>query len=293
MPQKPWWTRLPLPARLAVGAVALLLVTGGSVATVSALVKDKPRVAQSPSREAAAGVAGVPALGRAVPAPPAESGTPGDPATRSGLLAEAPPDFSRFSGEADRTGPRQPRAAPAAPGAGAAVQQAVPVAPVPVVPVPAAPVPAATATAAPAPVTPAPTAPATPVPAAPAPAHHAPAAAAHPAPAHHAPAVTRKVVRVTRSIPFQTRTIRDPELPGGAREVETPGVPGVRTLRYLVTYTGGKETSRRLIGSTVTKQPRQQVVVTGGWGGWPGFDHLGPEDCGLFVNACLTISRGG
>jgi hypothetical protein len=77
------------------------------------------------------------------------------------------------------------------------------------------------------------------------------------------PVITTRTDTETREVPFSTQTVSDPDLPSGSREVQTPGVAGEQTLRYLVTLTDGKQTGRRLLDSTVTRPPQQQVVAVG------------------------------
>ncbi|WP_067508379.1 G5 domain-containing protein [Actinoplanes sp. TFC3] len=90
------------------------------------------------------------------------------------------------------------------------------------------------------------------------------------------PVVRTERVSETQTIPFRTRFVRDPSMPWGSKRVQTTGLPGERVLRYLVTYTGDKETSRRLLDSTVTREPRHRVIAFGtrrGDDGPDGNDH--------------------
>jgi hypothetical protein len=82
--------------------------------------------------------------------------------------------------------------------------------------------------------------------------------------------VTSRTEVETREIPYPTRTVRDPGLPSGSKRVQTPGVAGEETLRYLVTVTDGKPTDRRLLDSTVTRQPQQEIVALGAQNGQKG-----------------------
>jgi hypothetical protein len=75
--------------------------------------------------------------------------------------------------------------------------------------------------------------------------------------------VTTKVVTETRIIPFRTSLVRDPQMPRGQKRVQSPGVSGEEVLRYLVTYTDGRQTDRRLIDSDVTREPQDRVVAFG------------------------------
>jgi hypothetical protein len=115
------------------------------------------------------------------------------------------------------------------------------------------------------------------------------------------PQIRTEQVSETEAIPFRTTLVRDPSLPRGSREIETPGVPGERLLRYEVTYTGNRETSRRLLDSTVTREPQDRVVAFGGRkrggqhsGGHDrsdrGHGHGHGRDCRL-LSACLRMGR--
>ena len=107
-----------------------------------------------------------------------------------------------------------------------------------------------------------------------------------------APVITTRTEVETRDIPFQTQVVRDPSLPRGTRQVQTAGVAGEQTLRYLVTLTAGRPTSRRLLDSTVTRPPQHQIVALG--------DHIvsppAPtpdrrQNCGEALNSCVPLGR--
>jgi G5 domain len=129
----------------------------------------------------------------------------------------------------------------------------------------------------------------------------APVAAAATSRAPVQPQVTRKTVTETRPIPFRTQLVRDPSMPRGARRVQSEGVPGEETLRYLVTYVGGRETERQLVGSSVTREPQPQVLAVGGQQGPGGFGGPGGprgpggpgrhRECGPHLRGCLPIGR--
>jgi hypothetical protein len=107
-----------------------------------------------------------------------------------------------------------------------------------------------------------------------------------------APVITTRTVTETRTIPFRTTFVRDESLPRGARRVQTPGVAGQETLRYLVTYTSGTETGRRLLDTTVTRQPQRQVIAIGTRHSPDGDGHGKPQECGAGLNGtCVPISR--
>ncbi|WP_436526437.1 G5 domain-containing protein [Actinoplanes sp. HUAS TT8] len=99
----------------------------------------------------------------------------------------------------------------------------------------------------------------------------------------HAPAdpvVTTRTDVETQPIPFRTRVIRDITLPQGYRQVRTPGAPGERTIRYLVTLVDGKPSGRRVLDTTVTRPPQQRVVVFGM-----------QEDCDGELDLCVPLAR--
>ncbi|MCU7726661.1 G5 domain-containing protein [Actinoplanes sp. KI2] len=118
------------------------------------------------------------------------------------------------------------------------------------------------------------------------------------------PVQTTRVETETREIPYETRTVRDPGLPRGTRQIETPGVNGLETLRYLVTLTDGRPTDRRLIATVVTRRPQFQVVSLGTQRPVrrpvqgpqrPATDNNRPapnrpvRNCGLILNLCLPF----
>lgn len=96
-----------------------------------------------------------------------------------------------------------------------------------------------------------------------------------------APVVTEKTVTVTKAIGYPTRTVEDPGLAEGKREVRTKGVAGVRTRTYEVTYSDGKETKRTLVSDEVTRKPVTKVVAVG-----TGKDSCDPN----YAGACVPIA---
>jgi hypothetical protein len=110
-------------------------------------------------------------------------------------------------------------------------------------------------------------------------------APAAPPPASAEPVRTTRTEVETREIPYETKLVRDPTLPRGATKVESPGVKGVETLRYLVTLTDGRPTGRTLIDAVVTRQPRHRVVALGTHRG------AGRKNCGEALNFCVPLGR--
>ncbi|GID99417.1 hypothetical protein Adu01nite_07680 [Paractinoplanes durhamensis] len=112
----------------------------------------------------------------------------------------------------------------------------------------------------------------------------APGAPAAPA----GPVTTVQTEVETREIPFETRLVRDPALPRGAKRIETPGLPGVETLRYQVTVVDGQTTDRQLIDATVTTQPQHRIVA---FGTRLGMNHDRDSECGDALRLCVPLGR--
>jgi hypothetical protein len=101
-----------------------------------------------------------------------------------------------------------------------------------------------------------------------------------------APVVTTRTVVEKRAVPYRTRLVRDPGLPRGSKRLEAPGVPGEETLRYLVTFTDGRETDRRLVATELTREPQDRVVA---FGTRRGKDE--PRDCWPEEDRCRPTKR--
>ncbi|MFY1619456.1 G5 domain-containing protein [Micromonospora sp. WMMD736] len=86
---------------------------------------------------------------------------------------------------------------------------------------------------------------------------------AAPSRAASAPVVRVTTVTERSAIRHGSRTVKDASLAEGKRVVRTKGVDGVRTLTYQVTTTDGVQTGKKLVTSTVTKQPVTEVVAVG------------------------------
>ncbi len=84
-----------------------------------------------------------------------------------------------------------------------------------------------------------------------------------PVPKRVAPSVVTKNVVVVRAVAFKKKNVKDPELPKGEVVVSTPGVKGSKKVTYAVTYTDGRETTRRIVSQTVTVPPVTQITSIG------------------------------
>ena len=211
---------------MASGTSALVLLVGGAAAGIATVT----------GKEEAVRI--VTAVGQPAAAQPAESEPGHAPAGRSTAPARVDPVEAfvpRTSDEADRTAPRNPHRAGAAP---------IP------------------------------------------PSRAADPAVPPPSPAPTPPVLTTRTEVETREIPFETRLVRDPALPPGTRRIESPGVPGQETRRYLVTLTDGQPTDRRLIDAVVTRQPQHRIVAVS--------NRPGParhRGCRQSLHLCVPLGR--
>ncbi|MGH3680288.1 MAG: G5 domain-containing protein [Natronosporangium sp.] len=83
------------------------------------------------------------------------------------------------------------------------------------------------------------------------------------APTSRGPTVVTRTVTETEEIPFEETTVEDSSVPEGTREVRTEGTAGKRAITYEVTFTDGVETGKRRVGTEVTREPVDRVVVVG------------------------------
>ena len=113
------------------------------------------------------------------------------------------------------------------------------------------------------------------------------------------PVTTTRTDVETRAIPFRTRLVRDPEMPRGTKRVQTQGVNGEETLRYQVTLVNGQATDRKLLDTTVTREPQNRVVAYG-WGRRGGPNRGGnmqgggfhkDDACGNSLRVCVPLGR--
>lgn len=76
------------------------------------------------------------------------------------------------------------------------------------------------------------------------------------------PVITTKDVTTETVIPFETEAVNDPNLLKGTQEIRKKGVNGKRVVVTRITYTDGKETSRKVI-SDKTTPPVSMVMAIG------------------------------
>ncbi len=77
------------------------------------------------------------------------------------------------------------------------------------------------------------------------------------------PPVVKKTITMQGKAAYKTRRVNDSGLTKGKTRVRTQGVTGLKTMTYEVTYTGGKETARRLVRTVVTRSPVTRVIAVG------------------------------
>lgn len=75
--------------------------------------------------------------------------------------------------------------------------------------------------------------------------------------------VTTKKITTTQPVAFSTSTVNDATLASGTTTVKTAGVNGVETLTYTLTYTNGKQTSRKLVSTAITTPAVTEIVDKG------------------------------
>jgi G5 domain len=75
--------------------------------------------------------------------------------------------------------------------------------------------------------------------------------------------VRKETIIETELIPFQTDRVDDPEKFVGSSTVIKPGAYGVKTLTYEVSTIDGVQTSKQLLGESVTTAPVNQILSVG------------------------------
>lgn len=73
----------------------------------------------------------------------------------------------------------------------------------------------------------------------------------------------KQTVTQEEDVAFETQKIQDANREVGYKQVNTPGVAGKKMVTYEIIMQDGKEVSRSIIQSVVTKQPVQQVETVG------------------------------
>lgn len=73
----------------------------------------------------------------------------------------------------------------------------------------------------------------------------------------------KQTITQEESVAFETQKIQDANREVGYKQVDTPGVAGKKMVTYEIIMQDGKEVSRSIIQSVVTKQPVQQVETVG------------------------------
>ncbi|MBR3692786.1 MAG: G5 domain-containing protein [Clostridia bacterium] len=75
--------------------------------------------------------------------------------------------------------------------------------------------------------------------------------------------VRTETVTVSEAIPFDTHYIHDKNLASGDTSVITTGINGQKKCTYSIVYENGKEVSRTLLSSTVTRKATTAVIRRG------------------------------
>ncbi len=74
---------------------------------------------------------------------------------------------------------------------------------------------------------------------------------------------TTKTIKETESIAFKEQTKKSDKLYIGETKVEQQGKKGEKTSTFRVVYEDGKEISRTLVSSVVTKEPQDKITLIG------------------------------
>jgi len=72
-----------------------------------------------------------------------------------------------------------------------------------------------------------------------------------------------QTVSIDQDIPVLSRIVYDIDQPIGYRAVQTPGVPGIRSITYQLNIKDGVEISRVEIANIITRNPTEQTEVIG------------------------------
>ena len=75
--------------------------------------------------------------------------------------------------------------------------------------------------------------------------------------------VTYATETYSRTLPYETEYIIDPELPEGEEQVVTAGTDGEELCTAMVTYENGQETHRNVTRSRITVEPVNEVIAVG------------------------------
>lgn len=73
----------------------------------------------------------------------------------------------------------------------------------------------------------------------------------------------KQTITAEQEVDFPTEVIRDANRPAEYKEVQTPGIKGLRSVTYEIVIEDGKEVERKEIASVTTKEPVKQVEVHG------------------------------
>lgn len=75
--------------------------------------------------------------------------------------------------------------------------------------------------------------------------------------------IHRSVENYSKTLPFETEYVEDPNLPAGQEKVLSAGSDGEMLCTAVVTYENGVESSRRTLRTHISTQPVNQIVAVG------------------------------
>lgn len=73
----------------------------------------------------------------------------------------------------------------------------------------------------------------------------------------------KQTITRDEAIPFETEKIQDANREAGYKKIDTAGTPGEKMVTYEIVMRNGKEVSRKVIQSVVTKKPVKQIETVG------------------------------
>ncbi|MCS7223934.1 MAG: G5 domain-containing protein [Armatimonadetes bacterium] len=76
--------------------------------------------------------------------------------------------------------------------------------------------------------------------------------------------VSKHLITETVPVPYAEERRVVPTMPAGRITIGQKGRPGLKEVRYEVTYENGREVSRKVVAETVVQAPVAQVILVGG-----------------------------
>lgn len=75
--------------------------------------------------------------------------------------------------------------------------------------------------------------------------------------------IEEEITVETESIPFETQTVKNSELPKGTTKIKSEGTEGKKEIKTKTVYTGGEITSKEVVSTSITKDPVNKIIEEG------------------------------